>query len=85
MRKNLLSYHLGAGVPRTNISLEYCNLHIKEDFSENVMLSVNEFVNDFRVWASKESCRFSKKCTTSSMEHTSDKIYQKAITRTRYV
>ena len=85
MRRNCLSSHLGTGSSRANNGLECCNLLIKKNFTENVLLPVNEFVNDFRERASGESLRFSNLRANTTMKHVAGKTCQKAITRIRYV
>ena len=44
MRECWLSSDLGPAVSRTNNALELCNGHIKDDFTENLLLPANEFL-----------------------------------------
>ena len=85
MRKCWLSSELGHGVPRTNNALERHNQHIKADFTENLLLPVNDFLASFRLWASKESRRFSSSHAHSPMKHIADKTHVRDITRIRHV
>lgn len=84
MRRNWLSSHLGAGAPWTSDSLERCNLHAKENFTENLLHLMNRFVNAFRAWASKESRRLANLYADSPLKRAPDKISAKVITRIRY-
>ena len=47
MRNCWLSSELGAGIPRTNNSLERYNCHVKNNFTENLLLPVNESLVTF--------------------------------------
>ena len=47
MRRNWLNSHLSTGASRLNNGLERCNLRVKENFAENVLLPANEFANAF--------------------------------------
>ena len=79
MLKCWLSSELRLEIPRTNNGLEWYNLHIKLDFTENMLLLVNEFLVTFRKWASKESRRFSNIYVHIPMEHIVGKTNVKAI------
>ena len=73
------------GVLRTNDALESYNQRITANFTENLLLPVNDFLATFREWTSKESRRFSNACACSSMKHIPGKTSRRAITRIRHV
>ena len=85
MRNCWLSSELGASIPRPKNGLERYNRHVKNTFTENLILPVNELLGTFITWATNDSRRHANSHAHSPTEHIAGKTDAKVIKRIHHV
>ena len=81
----LAQLSFGPNYLRTNNALERYNIHIKDTFTFNQLLRINNFLHNETTWIRRESKRHSDFHLDSPIEHILDKSSKEAIMHIMHV